>query len=267
MGVVPYTQVDIDEEDSLSRRFDRRCARKLLDVAVIRLPRISNFTDFSPFERYENVSVRYVDCVGDLGRPDLILLPGTKSTLADLAWLRQSGLEAALLRAAEAGTLLMGICGGYQMLGSQIEDPEQVEACGITRMKGMGLLEMETVFAPEKVQRQTSGTFSGVTGVLEPLNGLRYEGYEIHMGRSREERPAINGGGNVYGSYIHGLFDAPGVADAVLRAVCLRQGIDPEGLGAFDMTQYRQQQYDLLARTVRQGLDMERIYRILKREE
>ena len=267
VGVVPYTQVDIDEEDSLSRRFDRRCARKLLDVAVIRLPRISNFPDFSLFERYENVSVRYVDCVGDLGRPDLILLPGTKSTLADLAWLRQSGLEAALLRAAEAGTLLMGICGGYQMLGSQIEDPDQVEACGITRMKGMGLLEMETVFAPEKVQRQTSGTFSGVTGVLEPLNGLRYEGYEIHMGRSREERPAINGGGNVYGSYIHGLFDAPGVAEAVLRAVCLRQGIDPEGLGAFDMTQYRQQQYDLLARTVRQGLDMERIYRILKREE
>ena len=107
-GVVPYAQVDIDDEDSLSARFTMNTARKLLDVAVIRLPRISNFTDFSPFERYENVSLRYIESVRELGAPDLILLPGTKSTIADLQWLRESGLEAAILKEAARGTLIFG---------------------------------------------------------------------------------------------------------------------------------------------------------------
>lgn len=107
-GVIPYTHVDIDDEDSLTERFGRSTERKLLDIAVIRVPRISNFTDFSPFEHYENVSLRYVDQVSDLHRPDMILLPGTKSTIADLRWLRQSGLEAAILKAADAGTLIFG---------------------------------------------------------------------------------------------------------------------------------------------------------------
>ena len=121
-GVVPYAQVDIDDEDSLSARFTRNTARKLLDVAVIRLPRISNFTDFSPFERYENVSLRYIESVRELGAPDLILLPGTKSTIADLQWLRESGLEAAILKEAARGTLIFGVCGGYQMLGRSVCD-------------------------------------------------------------------------------------------------------------------------------------------------
>ena len=111
VGVMPYTHVDIDDEDSLTERFSRDTARKLLDVAVIRVPRISNFTDFSPFERYGNVSLRYVDRVADLHRPDMILLPGTKSTIEDLRWLRQSGLEAAVHKAAAAGTLVFGVCG------------------------------------------------------------------------------------------------------------------------------------------------------------
>ena len=111
-GVVPYLHLDIDDEDSLSARFDRVSDRRLVDVAVIRLPRISNFTDFGPFERYENVSLRYIDAPRDLHQPDLICLPGTKSTLADLRWLRQSGLEAAVKQAAAAGTPVFGICGG-----------------------------------------------------------------------------------------------------------------------------------------------------------
>ena len=122
-GVVPYTNVDIDDEDSLSERFTKKTARKLLDLAVIRLPRISNFTDFSPFERFDGVSLRYVDRVSELGAPDMILLPGTKSTIADLQWLRQSGLEAAILKEAARGTLIFGVCGGYQMLGQSVSDP------------------------------------------------------------------------------------------------------------------------------------------------
>lgn len=265
-GVVPYTHVDIDDEDSLTERFARNTARKLVDIAVIRLPRISNFTDFSPFERYENVSVRYVDTVGQLHQPDMILLPGTKSTIADLGWLRQSGLEAAIQKAAAAGTLVFGVCGGYQMLGRSVSDPEQVEAAGVTQILGLGLLDMDTVFRAEKVQLQTQGTFAGVEGMLSGLNGLAYTGYEIHMGRSQEKMPALLGKGNVYGSYIHGIFDAPGVSDRILQAVCKQKGIDFGALATFDMEQYKERQYDLLADAVRNGMDMDFVYRVLNRE-
>ena len=265
-GVVPYAPVDIDDEDSLSARFTKNTARKLLDIAVIRLPRISNFTDFSPFERYEGVSLRYIDRVSSLGAPDLILLPGTKSTIADLQWLRQSGLEAAILKEAARGTLVFGVCGGYQMLGRSICDPDGVETAGETDIRGMGLLPVDTVFRGEKVQRQTRGVFSGVCGMLAGLNGLSYEGYEIHMGRSEKSLPPLIGSGNVYGSYIHGIFDAPGIADAILTAICRMRSFDPAALGAFDVHAYKERQYDLLADTVRAGLDMDFVYRVLRRE-
>lgn len=265
-GVIPYTHVDIDDEDSLTERFGRTAERKLIDIAVIRLPRISNFTDFSPFERYGNVSLRYVDQVGDLHRPDMILLPGTKSTIADLQWLRQSGLEAAIQKAADGGTLVFGICGGYQMLGRTVSDPEQVEAAGVTEIRGMGLLEMDTVFRGEKVQTQTRGVIGGVKGLLSTLNGLAYEGYEIHMGRSREKVPALNGSGNIYGSYIHGIFDAPGISDTILRALCNARNISFDALGSYDVQSYKERQYDLLADAVRGGLDMPFVYRVLNRE-
>ena len=265
-GVIPYTHVDIEDEDSLTERFARTTERKLLDIAVIRLPRISNFTDFTPFERYANVSLRYVERVADLHSPDMILIPGTKSTIADLKWLRQSGLEAAVLKAASAGTLVFGICGGYQMLGRTVSDPDQVEAAGTTEIQGLGLLDMDTVFQGEKVQTQVSGTFDGMTGLLSFLNGMDYTGYEIHMGRSQEKLPPLQGTGNVYGSYIHGIFDAPGVSDQILRAICTQKGLDFAALGTFDLQEYKGRQYDLLADVVRGGLDMELIYRIINRE-
>ena len=266
VGVIPYTHVDIDDEDSLTERFARTTERKLLDIAVIRLPRISNFTDFAPFEGYANVSLRYVERVSDLHSPDMILLPGTKSTIADLKWLRQSGLEAAIQKAASAGTLIFGICGGYQMLGRTVCDPEQVESAGTTEIQGLGLLDMDTVFLGEKVQTQVSGIFTGVTGMLSILNGMDYTGYEIHMGRSQEQLPPLQEKGNVYGSYIHGIFDAPGVSDEILRAICTQKGLDFAALGTFDLQEYKERQYDLLADAVRGGLDMDLVYRIINRE-
>lgn len=265
-GVIPYTHVDIDDEDSLTERFDKSTGRKLIDIAVIRLPRISNFTDFSPFERYGNVSLRYVDRVGDLRGPDMIILPGTKSTIADLKWLRQCGLEAAVKKAADAGILVFGVCGGYQMLGRKISDPEQVEAAGITDIPGMGLLGMDTMFLGEKVQTQTTGVFADISGVLSGLNGKSYSGYEIHMGRSEEAMPALVGAGNVYGSYVHGVFDAPGISDTILKAICVQKGLDFDALETFDIDEYKERQYDLLADAVRSGLDMNFIYRVLNKE-
>jgi adenosylcobyric acid synthase len=265
-GVVPYLHVDIDDEDSLTERFYRPAAKGLIDVAVIRLPYISNFTDFAPFERQMSVSLRYVQSVGELGRPDMIILPGTKSTIADLIWLRESGLEAAVLQAADSGTLVFGICGGFQMLGRTISDPERVESAGLTEIRGMGLLEMDTVFRGEKVQTQTKGVFGAVPGMLAALSGMAYEGYEIHMGRSGEKVTALMGAGNVYGSYIHGVFDAPGICEAVIRALCGKKGIDYNALGVTDLHAYKERQYDLLADAVRAGLDMDFVYRVLNRE-
>ena len=196
----------------------------------------------------------------------MIILPGTKSTIADLQWLRQSGLEASVLKEAARGTLIFGVCGGYQMLGRSIFDPDGVESAGTSSIRGLALLDMETVFHGEKVQRQISGTFSGVDGMLRALNGLSYTGYEIHMGRSAAAMPPVVSYKNVYGSYVHGIFDAPGVADCVLRALCAQRGVDFAALGAFNLRAYKERQYDLLAQTVRAGLDMKLVYRALRRE-
>lgn len=273
IGVMPYLHVDVEDEDSLTERFDRSSEPGLVDIAVIRFPRISNFTDFGSFERYENVSVRYVSSVSELRHPDMILLPGTKSTIEDLRWMRQNGLEAAVKKAADAGTLVFGVCGGFQMMGASISDPSRVEAAGVSEIQGMGLLKMDTVFLGEKVQTQVKGTFSGICGILQSLNGLSYEGYEIHMGRSaaagksdQTSAPKVvsGAGGRIYGSYIHGIFDPPEVSDAILKAICDQKGIAFDSLGSFDRKAYKELQYDRLADAVRENLDMKQICRILE---
>ena len=265
-GVIPYTHVDIDDEDSLSTRFHTGDGRKDIDIAVVKLPRISNFTDVSPLERFESVSVRYIERPDQLHQPDMILLPGTKSTIADLLWLRQSGLEAAICQQAARGCIVFGICGGYQMLGASVRDPLGVEAAGVTEVKGMGLLPMDTVFQGVKVQQQTGGVFGTISGPLHSLSGMAYTGYEIHMGRSGQQLPPLVSRGNVYGSYIHGIFDGAGIAQAVIGDLAARKGIDPGTLTVFDPERYKQEQYDKLADAVRGGLDMDFVYRVLNRE-
>ena len=136
----------------------------------------------------------------------------------------------------------------------------------MTRIGGMGLLPLGTVFSGDKVQRQTKGAVPELTGILAPLSGLSYEGYEIHMGRSGELPPVISNG-DTYGTYVHGVFDAPGIAETVLRALCSKKGADISELGSFDQTAYRETQYDRLADAVRGGLDMDLIYRIVDRTD
>ena len=263
LGIVPYLHVKLDDEDSLSGRFERKTKRGLIDIAVIRLPRISNFTDFGPFEQYEQVSVRYITSPDELHDPDLIILPGTKSTIADLMWLRQCGLEAAIFKEVSAGKPLFGICGGFQMLGRRIADPDRTEAADVTEIAGMGLLDMETVFDGHKIQKQTGGVAEGVQGIFEDLNGRTCSGYEIHMGRSGTGLPLITSRGNVYGTYLHGIFDADGIADAVLRALCRMRGLDPEKMGTCSAAASKEREYDTLADAVRSSLDLDAVYRIL----
>ena len=136
LGVTPYLHVDIEDEDSLTERFIKTGSGGKIDIAVIRTPRISNFTDFLALEHLEEVTLRYVEHPGQLKRPDMILLPGTKNTMGDLKWMRENGLEAAILKEADQGTVIFGICGGYQMLGEELRDPDQVEEGGT--MAGSG---------------------------------------------------------------------------------------------------------------------------------
>ena len=197
--------------------------------------------------------------------PDMIILPGTKSTIFDLLWMRQNGLEASIQKAAARGTLIFGICGGYQMLGNTISDPNQVEAAGTTQVSGLGLLDLDTVFEGEKVQKQVSGCFGTVSGMLQELSSISYTGYEIHMGRSNFN-DILQQKDNVYGSYLHGIFDADGIADVILQALCAQKGIAFDELNAYDAADYKEQQYDILADAVRSGLDMELVYKVLNRE-
>lgn len=259
-GVVPYMKVDIDDEDSLSERLSDG-ERRDTDIAVIKLPRISNFTDFAPLSRFETVSVRYVTGLKSLGEPDLIIIPGTKSTISDLKWLRENGLEAAIKKAASRGVPVFGICGGLQMLGERISDPCGAEGGGV--INGMGLLPLETVFSPQKTRLRASGTFCGVEGVFSALNGLRYEGYEIHSGQSGT-KGVITRNGSVYGSYLHGIFDGEGIAEAVIKALCAKKGTAFSTEASFDPAAYRESQFGILANTVRGALDMEFIYKILE---
>ena len=259
-GVVPYMSLDIDDEDSLSERLTAG-QRKEIDIAVIHLPRISNFTDFSPFSRFSGVSLRYVRNLFELGSPDLIIIPGTKSTISDLKWMRQCGLEAEIKKQSSRGVPVFGICGGLQMLGKHISDPACIEGGG--EIDSMGLLDFTTVFSQEKTRSRTEGVFSGVEGMFSCLNGLRYSGYEIHMGQSDDSGTVLQKG-NVYGSYVHGIFDEDGIAQSVVHALYDRRGLGFDEDSEFDVRSYRESQYDQLAKAVRASLDMDLVYRILE---
>jgi len=259
VGVVPYSHADIDDEDSLSERFDSR-EKKDIDIAVIRLPRISNFTDFMTFERFAGVSVRYVDKTSQLRNPDIIIIPGTKSTIHDMLWMRQNGLEAAVKKHASAGGITFGICGGLQILGNTISDECGAEDSRCETISGMELIPVDTVFANDKTQTQTGGVISGLVGMYEKLNSITYSGYEIHMGRSGLDSAIIQNG-SVLASYVHGIFDN-GLDEAIINIAAQKKGIDID-TGTFDREAYRQAQYDRLAQDVRQALDMDYIYRIM----
>ena len=280
VGVAPYLNIEVEDEDSLTERFSGSQEVGIIDIAVIRIPRISNFTDFNPFESMERVSLRYVRHVSELKNPDMIILPGTKNTMEDLLWMRQNGMETAILKAASQGKIIFGVCGGYQMLGDTLSDPLGVEAGG--SINGMGLIPMDTVFEEGKTRTRVTGTFGQVTGPLKELSGEYLEGYEIHMGTTTlkegaepmttiEDFVAKSGqtadgaqAANVYGTYVHGVFDKEGVAKAVITAIAREKGIDASEITGVDFQAFKETQYDILAASLREHFDMERIYRILE---
>ena len=288
IGVLPMMNVDIEDEDSLSERLTQvKSKNALIDIAVIKFPRMSNFTDFNVFELIEGVSLRYVKSTEELGNPDMIILPGTKNTIDDLKWMRQNGLETAVLHKANNGTVVFGICGGYQMLGRSLSDPfgyDSGHAGSVTT--GMALLNMETEFVENKRTIQMKGHFNRVEGIFSGLSGREFYGYEIHSGITElEETKALNtvepinetaepfaegsqtvrGGMQVYGTYIHGIFDGEGIAAKIVEALLDRKGLSMDDVKVIDYQKYKQHQYDLLAQSVREHLDMEKVYEIVEK--
>ena len=264
VGVVPYLKVDIEDEDSLSDRLQQKNAVKPLDVAIVRLPHISNFTDFMPLEQHPLLGVRYVQAARELGMPDLIILPGTKNTVNDLLWLRQCGLETAVQKLARRGTPVLGVCGGYQMLGGMLDDSAGTESGRPQTLRGLELLPTRTVFILEKRRAQVTATAAA------PFAGAALTGYEIHTGRTTVEgapfctladgTPEGCVQGSVFGTYLHGLFDSGELTEKLAALLCRRKGLAPETAAPLTMQAYREQQFDLLADGVRRALDMSAIY-------
>lgn len=263
-GVVPYMELGLEDEDSLTERFDRR-ETGLIDLAVIRCPRIANFTDFDVFEQAEGVSLRYVRSAAELGSPDMIFLPGSKNTMEDLRWMRENGLEAAVKKRS-GSTIIFGICGGFQMLGMEMEDPAGVESGG--SMRGMELLPVRTVLQKDKHRRQVGSRFAGLTGPLSCLEGKELAGYELHMGRTTglqgEPCPAVVNAGKVYGSYIHGIFDKEDIASEIIGMLAREKGVTVDTGGMMDYRAYKETQYDALAACLREHLDMKAVYGMLR---
>ncbi len=280
VGVIPYFRdIAIAQEDSvyLDERQENREGGNL-DIVVIRLPHLSNYDDFDPLER-EGCSVRYVTNRKQLGNPRLIIIPGSKSTVADLHFLMETELADEIIRLNNSGTPVMGICGGYQMLGKRLDDPYGVESSeGSTQ--GLQLLDMVTVFNRVKTTTQVKGIVSIAKGILSETNGKEIEGYEIHMGESvenYEESPfritqtpdskvgysdgAINSGGTVLGTYIHGIFNKDGFRAGFLDSLRKYHRIVVQE--KYNIEE-KEKEYDKLADLVRNSLDIQLIYRIIE---
>ncbi|EEG78269.1 cobyric acid synthase [Dethiobacter alkaliphilus] len=274
LGVVPHIQTNLAEEDGVALERSAYCGESQgkLQICVVRLPHISNFTDFDALAAEEDVELIYVDEPEKLSGADAVILPGTKNSMRDLQFLRQHGLDSAILAACEQKIPVVGICGGYQMLGEKLWDPHGGESgSGAAEATGLGLLAVTTRFYPEKKVVRAEGE-SRLSFAL----GEKVSGYEIHMGQSEREPGcsaaftlsgeggndgAVSACGRIWGTYLHGVFDRPGFRRAWLNRLRQSRGWQELGTEALD---HRESSFDKLAAEVRRALDMDAIYQLLE---
>jgi len=284
LGVIPYTNVQIEDEDSLAERFRKREeAGKEINVEVLYLPHVSNFTDFNVFETQEDVSLRYVMRGESIGEPDILIIPGSKNTIEDLMYLRNSGLEEQILRLHKAGKIIVGICGGYQILGRSIKDPLGTESA-VDEINGLALLNAETVFEEIKTTTQIEGETIGFEhGFLSEIDSHSVKGYEIHMGQTKlldgtspflkitkrleDDVEVLDGGinekGNVFGTYIHGVFDNIGFTRGILNKIREEKGLENINSSIDSFDEFKEREYKKLAKIVRENVDIDKIYEIV----
>jgi adenosylcobyric acid synthase len=282
LGVIPYVgDLRVAAEDSVELEGKRSLPQAgLLDIAVVRLPHISNFDDFDALEAEPLVSLRYVKEPGEFGRPDLVILPGTKATCPDLLALHESGLAPAIMEHVQSRGALIGVCGGYQMLGHRVLDPEGVES-SLAEVEGLDLLPVQTVLRGAKVTQRVTGTVATPRGLLGSVGEAPLMGYEIHIGdtealapvspalrlrRSSGEEVAdgcIDEQGAVFGTYVHGLFDNRGIRSSIIEFLLSRRGTAGRAAKAVHFD--RQAEYDRLADVVRSSVDLPAIYDLIGR--
>lgn len=277
LGVIPYFNLNLEDEDSVTdwNKY-RGNIEGDLEIAVIKLPKISNFTDFNVFNLHKDVKLRFVNLNESLGTPDLIIIPGSKSTVDDLGLLKKSGMDKQIQAAHNKGSFLFGVCGGYQMLGKKIKDPFRVES-SIGEVEGLSLLPIVTTFEKEKTTTLSEG--------LDNMFNSRVKGYEIHMGRTELDQEAsslirinsrtglnsskghdgaVNKEETIFGTYIHGIFDNTKFTRNLLNKIRAARGKESLNEEILDYASYKDEQYDKLANIVRENLDVRAIYRILE---
>lgn len=284
LGVIPYIDIKIEDEDSVTTRFKNTMKKNDINIEIIRTPHMSNFTDFNIFETQEDVSVRYVDYGESLSNSDIVILPGSKSTIEDLKYIRKNGLEDQIKELHRRGKLVFGICGGYQMLGKKLKDPYYVDG-DIDEYDGIGLLDIETTFEKEKTTTQVEANIcENLNGYMKNLGLKTIKGYEIHMGvtsisdsmsnmniihKRLDEKVnylegSVNKAGNVVGTYIHGIFDEIDFTRALLNNVREYKGLEKVDTNVSSFYNFKQNEYDKLANLLRENLDLDKIYEILK---
>ncbi|KAA0244918.1 MAG: cobyric acid synthase [Candidatus Brocadia sp. AMX2] len=308
LGIIPYIHnLSIDDEDSVSLEYsgnndrdqgsgvrgqntgdkaltpDSRLPASFIDIVVIKLPRISNFTDFNIFTHGKDVRVRFVDKAENIGKPDLLIIPGTKNTIGDLIFLEERDISEEIKNLSMCGTMIMGICGGYQMLGKQINDPYHVESA-TDSIQGMGLLNTVTTFAREKQTYQVKASLLDHENLFHVNDELA--GYEIHMGDTifnghKALKPfariteragktvnildgCVSADGKVLGTYIHGIFDNDEFRLKLMNCLRSKKGLEPSRECHVGFKSIKEQRYNKLADIVRENMDMNTVYNILK---
>ncbi|MDO4690925.1 MAG: cobyric acid synthase [Fusobacterium sp.] len=261
LGVMPYGDFEIEEEDSLSRIekvYDE--TKKYIEISIIKTKKISNFTDFHIFKQYKDVRVKYIKNKEDLGAEDVIILPGTKNTISDLEDLKERGIFEKIKELKEKGTIIIGICGGLQMMGSKILDPMKLES-DFTETEGFNFFDFETKFEEIKRTVQIERAIDIEEGILKDLKGLKIRGYEIHQGISTIDK-AIVCKDNIFATYIHGIFDNTEFTNGFLNLVRAKKNM-PLVNKIKKFSDFKEEQYDKLANLMRESLNIEEIYKII----
>lgn len=287
LGVLPYTKLNIEDEDSLAERFSsKEKGAGDIEVVIVKIPHISNFTDFNALENLEGVRIRYIQEASALGEPDLVILPGSKNTIEDLLFVRKSGIENRIIDLNKKGVPVFGICGGYQMLGTDIEDPCETES-NLHHIAGIGLINVKTVFQQKKVTTQIDAYVTDEGGHFQGLKGTNISGYEIHMGTTEynegctpcieitkvlgKESVSVGGvrneAGTVFGTYIHGIFDNISFTSGFVNNLRAKKGLDKIVNSGQDFKDFKEEQYNKLADMIRSNLDMNTVYKILGMEQ
>lgn len=270
LGVVPFIEVKIEEEDVLAKKLTANKSKDEITISVIRTPKMSNYTDFDVFDFYEGVALNYVDRAEDLGNEDMIIIPGSKNTIGDLLFMKERGIDEKIREEAGRGKLVFGICGGLQILGKRIEDPKCIESVHGGE-DALGLLDIVTAMGEIKSTYQVEKRIVSCGGILEGLEGVAVKGYEIHQGQSDgSDRAFLDGEEsvsymreNVMATYLHGIFDNGEFTRHILNYLRRSKGI-AERDEMVDYEMKKQEEFDRWEDHLRKHLDVDKIYEILK---